>query len=493
MLTDLDDAVAMAIEVPLYLDPAIRQLHFLLDARYLSFAVMGKGHVDSAGDKQVRNVLEARCSDGAMDVDAEQRLIVYLGEQLGLIAELEMCTQPRIYHAPECSTLGVVVDSLRMQEAADALPVGIGPGAGQEALVEVGLLACQLRVVLGGVEEGLAALGLGQLGEPGGFKLGTAGKGSLALIAQLLGTQVMEHEAGVVVAEDAALLPLHLAPGRVTQCDIEAAAVGEDIGEGQLPVEEAVVLTQVVCQLQGGEEGVGEELLQVELATLVAYLAGGARLFTQALLGLVGGEEVVDRLGEEVLAIAAFRRVATAQQAFLLRGEGEGAGAVEDGVEVEEPLLAVGQLVDLFQGPEPERAPVVHGELEAPVGRGDAGVSIEDAAGADVVLGLGADVALLAARLAPQGIAVLGAAPVFGEHLGVLAPQAVHGIGKALQGADLVVVQRGAEGLLPRLDRLERLGAELLGHLVAVADHARVGEQEVVDFVRAAASAGVIV
>src|SRR5690606_29951248 len=98
-------------------------------------------------------------------------------------------------------------------------------------------------------------------------------------------------EARVVIAEDAALLPLHLAPGRVTQGDIEAAAVGEEIGEGELPVEEAVVLAQVVCQLQGGEEGVGEELFEVELAALVAHLAGGARLFAQAMLGLVGGEE----------------------------------------------------------------------------------------------------------------------------------------------------------------------------------------------------------
>src|SRR5690554_7539413 len=103
-----------------------------------------------------------------------------------------------------------------------------------------------------------------------------------------------------MVAEDAALLPLHLAPGRVAQGDIEAAAAGKEVGEGQLPVEEAVVLTELVGQLQGGEEGIAEELLQVELSALVADVPGGACLFTQALLGLVGGEEVVDRLGEEV-------------------------------------------------------------------------------------------------------------------------------------------------------------------------------------------------
>src|SRR5690554_3682757 len=407
--------------------------------------------------------------------------------------KLEVKLKLSINLSPNLPTLRIIINSFRMQEAADALLIGIGPGAGQEALIEVSLLAGQLRVVLWRIQESLAAFGLGQFTEPGGFQLGAAGKGGLALVSELLGAELVEHKAGVVVAEDAALLPLHLTPGRVAQGDIEAAAVGKQVGEGQFPVEEAVVLTQLIGKPEGGEEEVGEELLQIEFAALVAYLAGGARLFAQALLGLVGGEEVLYRLGEEVLASAVFRPVATAQQALLLRGEGEGAGAVEDGVEVEEPLLAVGQLVDLIQGPEPERAPVVHGELEAPVGRGDAGVGIEDAAGADIVLGLSADVALLAASLAPQGVAVLGAASVLGEHLGVLSPQAVHGVTEALQGADLVVVQRGAEGLLPRLDRLERLGAELLGHLVAVADHAGVGEQEVVDLVRSAASAGVIV
>src|SRR5690554_5656130 len=99
--------------------------------------------------------------------------------------ELKVLAQPRIYRPPECSTLGIVVDAFRMQEATNALPVGVGPGAGQEALVEVGLHALELRVVLGGVEERLGALSLGQLGEPGGFQLGAAGKGGLALVGEL--------------------------------------------------------------------------------------------------------------------------------------------------------------------------------------------------------------------------------------------------------------------------------------------------------------------
>src|SRR5690554_3323855 len=62
MLTDLDDAVTMAIEAPLYLYSAIRLLNFFLDARYCPMAIVTERIVHGLRHKQVRDVVETGLS-----------------------------------------------------------------------------------------------------------------------------------------------------------------------------------------------------------------------------------------------------------------------------------------------------------------------------------------------------------------------------------------------------------------------------------------------
>ena len=159
---------------------------------------------------------------------------------------------------------------------------------GQEAFVQVGLYTFQLRVVLGCIQERLRAFRFRQFGKPGVLQLRAAFEGGFTLVGELLGAEFVQHKGRIVVAQDAAFLPFHLTPGRVTQGDVESSAVGEDVGEGQFPVEEAVVFTQLVGDGQSVEEGVFEQFFQVEFAALVADFAGGFCLGGFLRAGCVG-------------------------------------------------------------------------------------------------------------------------------------------------------------------------------------------------------------
>lgn len=52
-----------------------------------------------------------------VNVDAEQRLVVHLSEELGLIPELKVRAQSRVRLSSIGATLGIVVDIFRVQES----------------------------------------------------------------------------------------------------------------------------------------------------------------------------------------------------------------------------------------------------------------------------------------------------------------------------------------------------------------------------------------
>ena len=161
-------AVGVASGVPLVV--------VVLDAGNGAAAVVVEAGVHGRGREQVGDVREQRLGTRpAVDVDAEQRLVMNVGEQPLLVLELEVGAQAGVQRRPERAALGRVVHALRVQEAGHAVAAADHPRLGQEALVQVRMLHEQ-GVVLPGAQEALRRLGLLQLGEPDVAKL-RAGSG----------------------------------------------------------------------------------------------------------------------------------------------------------------------------------------------------------------------------------------------------------------------------------------------------------------------------
>ena len=156
---DHDGAVGMSCRVPV---PGV-----VLDAGDGAAIVVIEASVGGRRREEIPDVDEAReQADVAVDVDAEQRLVMHVREEPLLVLELEVRPQPRVQGFPERATLRVVVHALRVQEARDAVPAADHPRLRQEALVQVGLLAREQGVVLPGVQERLRRLGLFELRQP---------------------------------------------------------------------------------------------------------------------------------------------------------------------------------------------------------------------------------------------------------------------------------------------------------------------------------------
>jgi len=271
----------------------------------------------------------------------------------------------------------------------------------------------------------------------------------LAQILELLGGILPEREHRLMVTHHPAFLPLDLQPGRITQRQVESAALGEDIGEFQLPVQEGSLGSELLGQLQTRKSL--EQLVEVnhtepvdELPTFGLVL-GGRQQFELGFLAL-GREDIAE----------------------------------QEGFQLGQEIVAVGQLRVPVHGPEPQRAPVVHGQLQATIGSGVLLVFSLQLASQRLVLEIQAGV--LAFGVASEhAIGVRGAPAQPGQALGVLGPELVDARGNPLQARDLAAVEGLGELGPPLGDGLDLVAEQLFGHLVAVAGHASVGQQEVPD------------
>ena len=118
-------------------------------------ALVTIGH--RVGVKKVGDGLEGGLPGRAVHVHAIGGMVIYFRKQLQLVGKLEMAAQTPVQLLPQRPAFRVVVHAFGMHKPAHALGVAILPSLGQKALVQVGLLTQQIRVILGGVQEVLGA------------------------------------------------------------------------------------------------------------------------------------------------------------------------------------------------------------------------------------------------------------------------------------------------------------------------------------------------
>lgn len=220
-------------------------------------------------------------------------------------------------------------------------------------------MAFEEVVVLRGVEEGLGASEFNEFGEVGGalsgvFELLVAG------FCDLGGGERADGECRVFLREQIALVPVDFDPWWVSQDEIEAAAAGEEVDEFEFPVEEFALGGEAADE--GEARGGGAEFVDVD--------DGGVELE----VGLLDFDGVAGEIDEE-----------GGEFALGCGGWGEAWGMAEQQADLGEELLAGGKQCGLFDGPEPEGAPVVQRELEAGIGA----VGVEDFGGPAFVLLVG--------------------------------------------------------------------------------------------------------
>ena len=92
--------------------------------------------------------------------------MVDLGEQLLLVQELKMRTQPRIECFAKLSGLRIVINPLRMEKSSNAVLVAQHPSLGKKTLVEIGFRTFEQRIVLPCIQEALGRTGFGELRHP---------------------------------------------------------------------------------------------------------------------------------------------------------------------------------------------------------------------------------------------------------------------------------------------------------------------------------------
>ena len=159
ILVHLDDPMGVAGRVPV--------VRVILDAGHGAAAVVVETGIGRGGREEVRDVEERGIgSRAAVDVDAEQRVVIHLRKEPLLVLELKVRPQPRVQRLPKRAALRVVVHAFRMQEARDAGLASDHPRLGDEALVQIRLLAREQRIVLARIQVRLRRLGLLQLRQP---------------------------------------------------------------------------------------------------------------------------------------------------------------------------------------------------------------------------------------------------------------------------------------------------------------------------------------
>jgi hypothetical protein len=239
---------------------------------------------------------------------------------------------------------------------------------------------------------------------------------------------------------------------------------GEDIGKAQLPVHEAPLRGPWPPPAMRGK--VLAQLADAQLAKLVVQvgLVGGrsGSWLTAPNSGLHFGSKMT-------WGASGGRRASPARL-----GRQVDDVAFQDGAHLHPPLLAAGQLALAGDGPEPQRAPVVHHQLQAAEGRGQVAVFIEQALAADGFL-LGAAEQVIGprgpgARGLSCGQTSSGSSVRRGRAPGpwCARPTARRWLAELLQAGHFVRFQRRVEGLAPLLEALEVVRVELLGHLVGV-------------------------
>ena len=256
---------------------------------------------------------------------------MHIAEKRQLVLKLEVMTKPGVHLPTQGSAFWIVVYPLWMDEGGASSLAPQAPGKGKKALEQVALRPRKLRVVACVVKEVLLPLHLfvgTKVAPPQPFVLK-----KLLPQGRHPGCAVFsEYQKGRGLPQHVPLGPLQFYPGRVAQHQVEPAPAGEDVSKLHLPVEEAAPGSKIFGHPQ--PLVAREQRLHVDHAKVKADLL---RLPP----GLRGKE---------------------GQLVPSLRGAVHHA-AQEDELQVEEPLLPGGQEVRSLQGPEPQGAPVVHGQF----------------------------------------------------------------------------------------------------------------------------------
>ena len=351
ILVHLDDPMGVAGRAPV--------VRVILDAGHGAAAVVVETSIGRGGREEVRDVEERGVgSHAAVDVDAEQRFVMDLRKEALLVLELKVRPQPRVQRLPKRAAFRVVVYAFRMQEARDAGLASDHPRLGDEALVQIRLLACEQWIVLLRIQVRLRRLGLLQLRQPRTPQVRMPREGVVAQRADVGRRVAAQHEQRVVVAENSAFLPLHLHPRRIPKHQIESSArpaVGpvpiEQIRKRQLPVMEPVPMRKPVDEPQPGE--LLEQPVEIQHPDLVADAlrdVGGVLgvLLAEEIRGLVGTEVgLVDGAGQHQGDLVP-------EQPAVQRADGEAVGpraAVRRRGRYRAALLPGGRLAGPSPGP----------------------------------------------------------------------------------------------------------------------------------------------
>ena len=88
------------------------------------------------------------------------------------------------------------------------------------------------------------------LAAPGRFQRRNLVKGINTQRCQLRCTQLTQHKFRLVITQHARFLPFHFQPRRVSEHQVKTAALGKQVAELQIPVEETVLLSQGIDNRQ---------------------------------------------------------------------------------------------------------------------------------------------------------------------------------------------------------------------------------------------------
>ena len=144
-----------------------------------------------------------------------------------------------IKNLTKCSTFWIIIWSFGVKKTSDTRLSIEPPAKRQKAFVEVCLHSPKQWVILSGIKEVLGGFGLLQFGGPRFLQAGEASESVGAEFGDLRSVEFADGEERVHLAEDARFVPLYPEPRRVPEHEVKAAARGEDIGEGEFPVEES--------------------------------------------------------------------------------------------------------------------------------------------------------------------------------------------------------------------------------------------------------------
>ena len=268
----------------------------------------------------------------AIDIQTIKDMMIDV-KQLQFVNKLCVKSQPRVDFSAQQASLGIVIDSFGMQESCHAVLTLQAKCKRDKILIQVRLHACQRGKVRRRIEKGLRPRCLGKLAQICRASIGALCERIRAERHGIAGADLANDDMRIVLRQDALLVPLQFHPRRITNDEVEAAALGEDVDEDELPMEEA---------LAGGDFAGGLR----EREETVEILEGG--VFSEGLDEFVGmGRKL--HVAEEVKVHLAFGRE-------VLRRED---------ARCTEEVVVGGKFIHLVERPEPKRAPHVEQHLHA--------------------------------------------------------------------------------------------------------------------------------